>query len=351
MFVLLFSLAFPVFILSGRLSDPHTYTRALEAEGAYDQFPELFSSQADYWINGLQSSFFLLEVFFHNIAREDWTLIAERILTPEWVQAQTEGLIEQFFDYTNGDVDTLQLTISFREVKARLGGEVGYQTYTEITANKPECNMLEMSQWLLAPTIGLLPVCKLPKDADFFLFSAPDPAEVVPGVLAKWAETLPDETDLAEGLSGDGLAEIDNTFGSLRLARAAAGAFILVALLFLGVSLVSPNLRTLKGLLRGWGAAIMLSGVLLALIALLSAALLIWQVGDLFDSLSDVFVSGVLELGKAVGGNVTLGLAAPVGALGGVMTVAGFGLFAASFFVGGGAPGAESKGIISSLGV
>ncbi|MCC7129641.1 MAG: zinc ribbon domain-containing protein [Anaerolineae bacterium] len=342
MFVLLFSLACPVLMISGRLSDPQTYIQALKDEDAYGQFPELFGDQADYWVNQLQSSFFLLEYFFRNIARGDWVLVAERILTPEWAQAQAEGLIEQFFDYTYGDADALKMTLSFGEVKERLGGETGYQTYTAIVAGKPECNMLEMSQWLLAPTIGLLPVCNPPKDANFFLFSAPDPAEVVPGVLAKWAETLPDETDLAAGLTEDGLAEIDNTFGSLRLAHTVAGAFIFIALLFLAVSLVSPGLRTLKGWLRGWGAAVMLSGILLALMALLSAALLIWQVGDLFDSLGGVFVNGVLELGKAVGGNITLGLATPVAVLGGAMTAAGFALFAASFFVGGGAPASRA---------
>lgn len=335
-FVLLFSLAFPVFVISGKLSDPDTYISALQDEGAYEQFPELFGDQADYWVHGLQSSFFLLEMFFRNITRDDWTLIAERILTPEWVQAQTEGLIEQFFDYANGETETLSLNVSFREVKERLGGEVGYQTYTEITAGKPECNMLEMTQWLLAPTIGLLPVCKLPADANLFGLSAPDPAKVVPGVLADWAATLPDQSNWAAELTPDAIDEIDSTFGSLRAARIVAGAFMFIALAFLGFSLISPGVRALKGFLRMWSIALLVCGVLLALMAVFSAAFLIWQVNDLFAGLTDVFVAGALDLGKAVGQHITLGLATPVGALGGALTVIGFGMFAASFFVGGG---------------
>lgn len=339
MFGLLFSLAFPVFSISGGLSDPDTYTSAIADAGAYEQFPELFGDQADYWVHDLASSFFLMEIFFRNIAREDWVLVAERILTPEWVQAQTEGLIEQFFDYTNGEVETLDLIVSFREVKQRLGGEVGYQTYTEITANKPDCNMLEMSQWLLAPTIGLLPVCNLPEEADFFIFEAPDPETVVPGVLADWAATLPDESNLADNLTGGALDEIDGTFGSLRLMRLVAGAFLLVSMLFLGVSLVWPYARTLKGWLRAWGVSILLSGLVLALMAVVSGVLLIWQVGDLFDGLAGVFVPGLIELGKEIGGNITLGLVTPLGVLGGVMVVLGFGMFAASFFAAGGRGG------------
>jgi ribosomal protein L37E len=332
-FVMLFSLAYPIFSISGRLSDPETYTQALVDEGAYEKFPGLFGEQADFWVKDLQSSFFLMEIFFRNIDQEDWELVAERIFTPEWVQSQTEGLFAQFFDYANGDVSTLSMAISFQEVKDRLGGEVGYQTYTQITARKPECNMLELSQWLLAPTIGLLPVCKLPEDADFFIFEAPDPEDVVPGVLEDWAASLPDESNLAEKLTEGAIDEIDGTFGSLRLIHTVAGLVILISLIFLGLSFISPTVRSLKGWLRTWGITVLVSGMILALMAVLVAVLLVWQVGELFNGLEDIFVAGVIELGRAVGQNITLGLVIPMGVLGGLMVVAGFGMFGASFFV------------------
>lgn len=334
MFVVLFSFSLPAYSFSKSVMDPDIYIDSIEGEDFYDKFPELFGEQIDYWIHDLQSDYFILEFFFQNIVRSDWQLVAERIITPDWLQEQTESLIEQIFEYANGDQSDLKMIVSFTGVKDRLSGPLGYETYQAITENKPECNMLELTQWLLAPVIDLLPICKLPENGSFFGFSTPDPEEVVPQILTDWANTLPDEKDLAASLEDKEVQEIDSFFSGFRLVRFTSGVMIAVAVGFLILSLLSSNVRSQKGWLRYWGGSFLTAGVILIVLAVLLAVFSIWQIDELLKEFQEIFVFNVIDMIRSIGNQIVLEIVKSFGILGGIILIVGFGMFSASFFVG-----------------
>jgi hypothetical protein len=330
-FVILCSLTVPAYFLSSRITDAELYIDALQEADVYADFPALFAEQMDYWINGLKSSYFLVEIFFQNLARADWEIIAERIITTEWLQAQTESLIQQFFDYGDAREAGLALKISFSELKERLGGETGFQTYMDITSTKPECNILELTQWLVAPFIDLLPICKLPEGEQIFLFSAPDPKKVVPEILADWANTLPDEDDLAESFSQADLDEIDSLFSLMKIVQIGSLVGMFLAVLLLALSLVSPSVRSSNGWLLYWGMSLFFAGFFVLSFAILFTLVAIWQIGELFQSMNDIFIASAVDLGVEVGTNITISLALPIGIVGLILVVLGAGMTAASF--------------------
>ena len=330
-FVILCSLSVPAYILSSRITDASLYIDALQEADVYAEFPALFAEQMDYWINSLKSSYFLVELFFRNLARSDWEIIAEKIVTAEWLQTQTESLIQQFFDYGETEDAALTLRISFSELKARLGGEVGFQTYMDITSTKPECNVLELTQWLVAPFIDMLPICKLPEGEQIFLFSAPDPKTVVPDILADWASTLPDEEDLVESFSQADLDEIDSFFALMKIVQIGSVVGLALAVFLLGLSLVSTNVRSSNGWLVYWGLSIFFAGFFVLSFAILFALVSIWQIGELFKSMNDIFIASMVDLGVEVGTNIMMALAIPIGIMGLILVVLGAGMVAASF--------------------
>jgi len=338
MFVLIFSMAFPLYSLSGSMLNSQLYAHALESQDVYERFPELFAQQMTFWIQELKSYIVLMELFFPNIQPPDWELIAERVITREWVQIQTENILDQVFDYAHLDRSPLTIVISFVDVKERLGGQVGFDTYMEITNAKPDCNMMELAQWLAAPFIELLPICKLPEEANFFGFSAPDPQEVVPRILADWAATLPDETNLADSLDDLSRQEIDDLFKAIRLAHTVSAIFVGVSIFFLLLTLISSRARQLKSWLRYWGLPFMITGFLLLFIMILFVVFSIWQSNQLFESLATVFVPEVVELGQDIGREVILRFALPIVIVGGLLALAGFGMTGLSFVMGAGKP-------------
>lgn len=334
MFVVLFSFSLPAYSFSKAVMDPDIYIDSIEGEDFYDKFPELFGEQIDYWVHDLKSDYFILEFFFQNIVRSDWQLVAEQIITPDWLQEQTESLIEQIFEYANGDQSDLKMIVSFTGVKDRLSGPLGYETYQAITENKPECNMLELTQWLLAPVIDLLPICKLPENGSFFGFSTPDPDVVVPRILTDWANTLPDEKDLAASLEDGEVQEIDSFFSGFRLVRFTSGVMVAVAVGFLILSLLSSNVRSQKGWLRYWGGSFLAAGVILIVLAVLLAVFSIWQIDDFLKEFQEIFVFNVIDMIRSIGNQIVLEIVKSFGILGGIILIVGFGMFSASFFVG-----------------
>ncbi len=333
MFVLIFSVAFPIYSLTGSVLNAGIYEHALESQDVYDRFPNFFGQQMTFWIQELKSEVFLMELFFPNIQQSDWELIAKRVITGEWVQAQTETMLDQVFEYAHLDQSPLALQISFTKVKERLGGQVGYDTYLEITNAKPDCNMMELAQWLVAPVIEMLPICKLPEDANLFGFSTPDPQEVAPRILADWAATLPDEIDLSDSLDDLSRQEIADLFKAIRLAHTVSAIFIGVGILFLMLTLISPRARQLKSWLRYWGLPLLITGCLVLVAAILFTAVSIWQTNQLFDSLVDVFVPDVVELGKDIGREVIFRFAMPIALVGGLLALVGFGMAGLSIFI------------------
>ena len=333
LFVLIFSISLPIYTFSHSLTDPDLYLNALADQGLYAKSPQLFGQQMDFWVNTLKSKTFIAEFFFQNVRQSDWEIVAENIITPEWFKSQTESLVDQLFAYINGDQSTLKLNVTLTGVKERLGGQIGFDTYLQIVNSKPECNETELIQWLLSPVIDLLPICKLPENADFLIFSAPKPEEVVPKILADWANTLPDEKDLAASLGSADIQELDDFSTAIRLARTISGVFLLVSIIFLLLTFASPNGRTLKGWLRIWGIPLLVSGVILFLFAVLFSVLSIWQAGDFIGQLSDVFIPPIISLEKEIADQVILTLAEPLAIIGGVLVVIGFGMFSASVFL------------------
>jgi hypothetical protein len=290
----------------------------------------LFSEQMNYWINTLKSSTFIAELFFQNVSVSDWKLVAEKIITPEWVQSQVESLFDQLFSFINGDQDELTLKVSMEQVRQRLGGQVGIDTYHEIVEGKPECSQLELIEWMVAPAISLLPICKMPAKQDLPMLTSSDPEQVLAGVLKNWSSSLPGETDLATALDAASLDELRTLFSGIRLAKTISGVLLAASFFFLLLTFISPSVRSLKGWLRLWGVSFMVSGVLIVLFSVLLAVLSASQINTIIGEIKEILHPSVVTLIDGIANQVVSRLVSPIIIPAGILVVVGFGMFGAS---------------------
>jgi hypothetical protein len=258
------------------LLNPTAYKQALAAQNVYEQAPALLGSllaqssnraipgSGDQILAALQG------------ARFD--AVMRQVFPPDWIQSQAEGLIDQFWAFFNLRSPEFHLLVDLRPVKQHLTGPDSPQIISAIVQGLPACSANDLLDFTLKAVSGEaqgLPMCR-PPDAFLSLTN-----QLVGGMLGGAAGLLPDQMDLASGLT------IARLFSSTRPAQNLQLGFRLyrvwrqanpflpwVALGFLAL-LLWLSLRTPQGPLFWGGAALLLPGLLVLFLAILAGAWLV----------------------------------------------------------------------------
>jgi len=106
----------------------------------------------------------------NRLSPEDWRAVATELVPPQWLQQQTETMLDTLFAYFNGETDTLNLTFDMTVFRDGLIGEEGQRAAARIVSAAPACTPDEITQ-LQAIASGsadenTLPICNPPDEYD-----------------------------------------------------------------------------------------------------------------------------------------------------------------------------------------
>ena len=259
-FVVLVAVALPVLNASGRLLDAALYKQALLEQDVYNRFPDLFAEQMALSQDELGRE---AQIDFRGFTAADWKLIAQELTTPQWLQVQVEGLIDQVFAERDPDVPAPALTISLAEVNQRLEGDFGFRIYKAIIQTKRACDMddlFEIVDWMDDVPSATLPICNIPPmltEIAAFFMDYDDGDALIRDVIKDLPGAIPDELALTDVLD----LPVAQMRSSIALARFVAFACLALAGLALLLVFVSPFGRTLHGWLLLWGTAFSVAGL------------------------------------------------------------------------------------------
>jgi len=253
------------FNLERQVFNPEVYKSALDQQGFYDHAPELIGSELYRSIVSGQTTADALT----NLSQSDMQTILANIMPADWIKAQTESALDQFFAMLDTD-DPPQVTISLSAVKQRMAGPQGVDALSRLVASWPECTneQLFQGQQALAASddLSTLPACNPP---------APLRAQLDP-IIAQAAQTIADnipaEVNLAESFNR---GSIEDPRPTIRLVRQIIH-FSPIAPLLLLMLVAALAVRKPKDLNTWWGIPMLLSGMIGVVIALAMSPLRVW---------------------------------------------------------------------------
>jgi hypothetical protein len=202
-----------------------------------------------------------MPVFFWLLTADDWKLILDALLLPDWLQTQAESLIDQLFEALRSDERYPVLSVPLADLKARLEGEEGYAALLQVMNAQPPCTTDQLARiaTIASSTDPLkdIPICRPPEEMldalapnlqatlSFFADELPDSAEM----------KLVDETDPS---SADRFTALRNAVGAVDLVSRLA---LLVPIVLLALVALCAA-RSVGGLLRWWGVPLVATGVI-----------------------------------------------------------------------------------------
>lgn len=268
-----------------QLFNPATYKNALRAEQTYDRLPVLMAEMAADSPSASDP-----DNVMRYLDQQDYELIFSQVLTPEWSQAQVEGLIDQEFAYLNSDTPTLVLNVSLVELKQTLGGRGGDEIMAEIIRSWPACTPAEEQAWAAAAAPGAQfnpPECR-PSDA---ALSSATPR--LGEVFSEMVADMPDTVDLAA-------PSPSATPAATTQSSDPRPAIQLIKILTYISPVISLILLGLVGLLavRSWGSLFGWTGALL-LISGIGGFLIALSLGLIVEVLVSGTVDQVMTQGEA----------------------------------------------------
>jgi hypothetical protein len=305
--------------------DPELYKRVLLEERVYDSLPRLLSTQISEGMayNPCAEDPSSCENegedtsgdeegdppdYFKNMNAEHWELVLREILTPDWLQTQSESVIDQLFDYLESDEETPSISISLVDIKSRLMGSDGVETVLKIIESQPPCNDEQLRELTRA----------FESDASGTdLLSCRPPQELIDENLSSIEETLnevvgdlPDEATLGENFMDPDsdeptdTTETDMVIGkTLRRVRTYMRLSPIVPIGFL-ILIAVLGVRSFRDLLRWWGIPLLVTGLIALVVSILSMPIFNWLLrtyveGQIPGYLSLEFVDIGFEIGRS----------------------------------------------------
>ena len=261
--------------------NPEVYKQALSDSGIYDRLPELIGEQIVYAVNRnpcMQNPASCTEeqsastpAYLSSVDASEWAGILSRLVNPDWFKTQIESAIDQVMAFLITPGQPLNLDISLVELKARLGGEDGYQAIVALLNSLEPCTTGDL---LNLPSVVLnngdptgLPLCR-PSESVLRLGE-----DAIRTSLKGVADKLPDNTstffNATTNSLGTGLVAAQRMVQLLRMAAIISPVIPLFLLLVITLLVV----RSFKGFLKWWGVPLVAVAVLCFLSTLLIAPL------------------------------------------------------------------------------
>lgn len=360
LFVVLTPLVLLVFNVELLLLKPDLYKEALVEQGFYERLPDLVGAQLVQGLlynpceanpgmceeDGLASSDEETggpPAYMAMFDEEDWAYLMQSLFPQSWLQAQTEGVIDQIFAYLDGGGDELVLKISMSEFKQSLDDQKKEEIILKLLEDSPPCTeeqLVEIAKILMGGEEAQVPVCKPPEE-----LLTPFMGEMV-AMLSIMLSDVPDEMTLnpsdfsgeddgegpEAGLSGSDLLG-DNPLAVLRFLRRGFLFSPLLSLALLALIAIF-GIRSFRGLMIWWGIPLLLVGVLVIIPAFSAIPFINWAYETFLASripgyLSQDMVAVFLGILRSIGGRFALW----VGLQAGLMGMLGFFLVIVSLFM------------------
>lgn len=246
--------------------------------------------------------------YFKNLDAAQWELLLREILTHEWVQTQTESIIDQFFEFLDSEETVPSIRISLVEVKLQLTGRRGVETVMILLEGQPACTEEQLRE--IKDSFAT-------DDLEMDLLSCQPPQEILNTYLTTIEENLqefvgelPDEAIIGENFmeegSGkrsddeDGNLQIGTLMRRVRTNMRLSPIVPVVLLLLIAVF----GVRSFRDLLRWWGIPLFISGLVALIISVLSMPIFNWLLrtyveGQIPGYLSQEFVDFGFEIGRS----------------------------------------------------
>ncbi len=305
LFVITALLTLPLSTAGWRLFGPNLYKRALAEQNIYQRGPALASEQILHSMNynpcaedpdclegerGEQDGGEVGELmdpnitpfFLLSLTKEDLESTIADLAPPQWLQEQTESVIDQTFAYLNFGGEP-EITISLIALKERLTGEEGTRAFMRMSMAQPLCTPEQVeiveSDEDIAPED--MPICRPPEPLkERYADKAHQTLQAVAtdildeaGVITLAEEegvsvSLPEEPGPVE--NNDPRVEFQIVKWSLRLSPLVPITMLLLATLIV--------VRSQKGWARWWSVSFLIAGIA-GLVLALAALPANWAIG------------------------------------------------------------------------
>jgi len=301
-----------VFLLAFNTSlfDPDFYLGAFEEVELFDKLPSIAATQIKYVMgfNPCEEDPTKCEGdgpeegeqesgqggppgYFQALSENDWELLLEGILPPEWLEEQVQAVTGSLFDSIEEGKGNPEIKLSLKSLKERLGGEEGVAAIVHLLDAQPECSrddLLNMTRTLQGDQEGGGDFLTCQPPADFIEDYTPQ----IVVLLRRSLSDVPDEIDLGSSIfKGDGSSgsATIKVFGSeiptlafVKWIRWVISMTPLACLLLL-IFIAFFGVYSFKGLSGWWGYPLAITGSMTLAISL--------SVGPLVDFYSDRLLS------------------------------------------------------------
>ena len=295
------------------LFNPAPYEQALTIQDFYQRLPAWL---AQITTNGATTTGGVSQNALSLLNQSGLEKVYSLVLSPEWVQSQTESLIEQAMAYLNFETDTLTLKVNLVDLKKAIGASGPTSASGQILRSWPACtveDLVKLGKIVLNKVIDpkgqsfIIPLCR---PSDEFL---PVLDEVMGATFTQFANTIPDQVDLVDlAKTSPGFSEqqanLSRDFAIYRVMRWMMRLLpILAVSLFLLLGLLT--MQSWRTLLTYTGIGLLVAGFLTFFMAIL-----IWLAGSsmaerfiqqLSISASDQMIGVFIKLLISVGNRFT----------------------------------------------
>ncbi len=251
---------------------PQTYKDVLREQRVAERFPELAAETITKAVAaasrqaGPEAGDGAVDfgAFLGGFSTADLQALIGAVLPADYVRAQADGAIDQFFGYVNSEAAQPSVVLSFADLKQRLAGGVLEDAYVQVLQGKPPCG----------PDTKALPSACCP------------PADKLPELRRQFREMvgpavreMPDRTDLFAVRESNQAEAAYAMMAQIRdrarlMATVARWSWVLPVGLLLGVAVF--GVRSLRGLLLWWGLPCLVAGGLVLICALPGAVMGDW---------------------------------------------------------------------------
>lgn len=333
------------FFPTKKLLNPDFYKSALENVRIYERLPESIAQQLSanlsQGVTGPDSPVYLLL-----LTPQEWESVLSGLIEPNWLQAQTESMLDQIFEILLVSQDPLNtpISISISEVKNRLAGEEGIQAFNEILNAQPDCSFDQL-MGLLQLGLGMETqidtlLCKPPDN----IISELNP--VVQSFLSAAVEYVPDQISftlpvaMLRGPSAENLQELNpgelpEFIEALRFTNTLITWSPLLPIVFILLATVFA-VRSLRDFLRWWGGAFLAAGGISLIIILILYLTMDWGLARFIPIPLSVYrlppllvQIGLFELSQELVNSIVLSVVTPAG----ILTILGILLLLGTYLI------------------
>jgi hypothetical protein len=245
---------------------PDPYQQAIRNQQFFQSFP---GWMAELVVEGDLQGMEDMPPALQNLQYEEYEQMLRAVLPPQWLAAEIDAVIEEFWEYMNFQTNQLSLVINLDEPKNRLVGPGSDVVVQTIMNTWPECTPTELQgilQDMETGAAGSMPLCRPP------LEYRPAFVETVRSGLQIFSTMLPDRISLVELLEiveetgevrGLRFSDLFDTYRTLRGVMRISPLIMAVLMLLIGLFAIGRP----RAFLTGWGGPLLIGGIVGMVIA------------------------------------------------------------------------------------